>query len=71
MAIWHTGCYIVRRKEVQFQILEEPTMAITKKSLIGKSPSKKSTKKSTKKASGPAAAAKIVTASQIVTAYRI
>lgn len=46
-------------------------MAITKKSLIGKSPSKKSTKKSTTKASGPAAAAKIVTASQIVTAYRI
>jgi hypothetical protein len=44
----------------------ETTMAITKKSLIGNSSSKKSTKKSTTKASGPVAAAKLATASRQV-----
>ena len=37
-------------------------MAITKKSLISNSPSKKSAKKTTTKASGPVAAAKLATA---------
>ena len=45
-------------------------MAITKKSLIGNSPSKKSTKKSTTKASGPVAAAKLATAVQHVAAMQ-
>ena len=41
-------------------------MAITKKSLIGNSPSKKATKKSTTKPSGPVAAAKLATAVRTV-----
>jgi|KBSMisStaDraftv2_1062788.scaffolds.fasta_scaffold2747533_1 hypothetical protein len=45
-------------------------MAITKKSLIGNSSSKKSTKKSTTKASGPVAAAKLATAVTHVAAMK-
>lgn len=68
--IWHAACSMVGRKEVQFQILGELKMAITKKSLIGNSSSKKSTKKSTTKASGPVAAAKLATAVTHVAAMR-
>jgi hypothetical protein len=45
-------------------------MAITKKSLISNSTSKKSTKKATPKASGPVAAAKLATAVTHVAAMK-
>lgn len=47
----------------KFKILEDHTMAVTKKSLISNSASKKSTKKSKAKAAAPAiTAAKMATA---------
>ena len=51
-----------KAREVQIQILGDPAMAISKKTMVNSTP-KKSTTKPTAKATGPIAASKLKTAS--------